>query len=287
MKSKHKLEMKSRARNIALTVAYDGTNYEGFQRQSNGRAIQNILERKLEKIFGDSIELAASGRTDSGVHARGQVVNFFSNGSIPIEKVPVAVNSILPPDIVILDAREVDREFSARHDVVSKIYSYSIYTQRFRDPFLDRFALHIKNDLDLGLMNLALDKLIGTHDFSSFKSANNVEMNPVRRIFSAEIKKIPTEFCSVRDTSNFDSVYCEREYLFNSNRIVLKIHANGFLYHMARNIVGSLLKIGKHDLSIDQFEKIFESKDHSLAPWIAPARGLCLEKVFYDQVKNS
>ncbi|MBR1420346.1 MAG: tRNA pseudouridine(38-40) synthase TruA [Selenomonadaceae bacterium] len=262
MKSEHKLEMKSRARNIALTVAYDGTNYEGFQRQSNGRAIQNILERKLEKIFGDSIELAASGRTDSGVHARGQVVNFFSNGSIPIEKIPVAVNSILPPDIVILDAREVDREFSARHDVVSKIYSYSIYTQQFRDPFLDRFALLVKNDLDLELMNLALDKLIGTHDFSSFKSANNVEMNPVRRIISAEIKN-------------------------ENDRLTVLIHANGFLYHMARNIVGSLLKIGKHELSIDQFEKIFESRDHSLAPWIAPARGLCLEKVFYDQVKNS
>ena len=254
MKSEHKLEMKSRARNIALTVAYDGTNYEG---QSNGRAIQNILERKLEKIFGDSIELAASGRTDSGVHARGQVVNFFSNGSIPIEKIPVAVNSILPPDIVILDAQEVDREFSARHDVVSKIYSYSIYTQKFRDPFLDRFALHVRDSLDLDSMKIALDKLIGIHDFSSFKSASNVEMNPVRKIFRAEIKN-------------------------ENDRLRVLIHANGFLYHMARNIVGSLLKIGKLELSIDRFEEIFQLRDHSLSPWIAPAHGLCLEKVFYS-----
>lgn len=262
MRSEHKLEMKSRARNIALTVAYDGTNYEGFQRQSNGRAIQNVLERKLEKICGDSIELAASGRTDSGVHARGQVVNFFTDGKIPIEKIPVAVNSILPTDIVVLEAHEVSREFSARHDVSSKIYSYSIYQSRERDPFRDRFALHVRDSLDLDSIQLALEKLVGIHDFSTFKSANNVEMNPVRRIIRAEIQK-------------------------ENDLIIVLLHANGFLYHMARNILGSLLKIGRHDLSLSRFEKIFAARDHSLAPWIAPARGLCLEKVFYSHDKIS
>ena len=259
MRSEHKFEMKSRARNIALLVSYDGTNYEGFQRQSNGRAVQNVLERKLQKIFGDTIELAASGRTDSGVHARGQVVNFFTDGRIPIEKIPVAVNSILPPDIVIRSAVEADREFSARHSVVSKIYSYSIYQKPVADPFLNRYALHVKYELDFELMHTALKVLEGTHDFSTFRSATNVEMSPVRNMVSAEMKKC------------MDSVF------------KFELHATGFLYHMARNIIGTILKVGRHEISIEQFREKFNARDHSIAPWIAPANGLCLEKVFYDR----
>lgn len=119
MKTEHKAEMKARARNIVLVVAYDGTAYHGFQRQTYPViAVQNILEEKLAMVFGDSIELAASGRTDAGVHAYGQVVNFFTNGTIPIERVARAVNSLLPPDIVVKEAYEADFNFSARHSAV-------------------------------------------------------------------------------------------------------------------------------------------------------------------------
>ena len=153
MKPEHKDIMKARRRNIRLTVAYDGTNYNGFQRQRPPAiAIQNILEDRLERVFGDTVELAASGRTDAGVHARGQVVNFFTDGSIPVERVPRAVNSILPPDIVVLEAAEADREFSARHSAVSKIYRYRILQGDIPDPFERNYSWNIRKSLDLESM---------------------------------------------------------------------------------------------------------------------------------------
>ena len=127
MRHEHRAELKLRKRNIALTVAYDGTNYNGFQWQSPPRiAVQNILEERLEKIFGDKIELAAAGRTDAGVHAFGQVVNFFTDGRIALDKIPIAASSVLPSDIVVREAREVDKNFSALHSAKSKIYLYRI-----------------------------------------------------------------------------------------------------------------------------------------------------------------
>ena len=127
MKPEHKEIMKARKRNIRLTVSYDGTAYNGFQRQNPPQiAVQNVLEEKLQQVCGDTIELAASGRTDAGVHALGQVVNFFTDGRIPVDRLPRAVNSILPPDIVVLEAAEADRDFSARHSAKSKTYIYRI-----------------------------------------------------------------------------------------------------------------------------------------------------------------
>ena len=262
MRAENKAEMKLRRRNIALTVAYDGTNYNGFQWQSPPRrAVQNVLEDRLEKIFGDKIELAAAGRTDAGVHAFGQVVNFFTNGRIALEKIPIAASSVLPSDIVVREAREVDKNFSALHSAKSKIYLYRILRDAASNPFVNRFAWHIFRPLDVEAMRAALKLLIGTHDFSSFKAAGGApNMNPVRTIFEAEMFE---------------------EKIFGGDCLTIKIHASGFLYHMARNIVALTVAVGRDKINLTEFEKIFDACDRSLVPATAPAQGLCLQEVFY------
>lgn len=168
MKSEHKEMMKARRRNIKLTLSYDGTNYHGFQRQTKVVAVQNVLEDALFKLFGDSIELAAAGRTDAGVHAIGQVVNFFTDGTIPIQNVVRAGNRLLPDDIVLLKAEEADRDFSALHSVKSKIYIYKVFENELADPFMSRFYWHVNKKLNLEDMQEALKYIEGEHDFLHF-----------------------------------------------------------------------------------------------------------------------
>ena len=195
-------------RNIVLKIAYDGTNYHGFQRQlplkHSTIAIQNILESKLEKIFGDKIEIAAAGRTDSGVHALGQVINFHTNGTIPVEKIPLAASGLLPNDIVVLDAWEADENFNARHSAKSKIYIYRILNEKISNPFINRYVWQIRYPLNVYSMREAIKILIGRHDFSAFRAAGGAPMSPIRNIFDADI---------------FQSY---------SNELQIKIHANGF-----------------------------------------------------------
>ena len=261
MRAENKFAMKLRRRNLALTVAYDGTNYSGFQWQSPPHvAVQNVLEERLTKIFGDTIELAAAGRTDAGVHAFGQVVNFFTDGTIPVEKIPIAASCVLPSDIVVREAREVDKNFSALHSAHSKIYFYRILRGAASNPFVNRFAWHIFRPLDVDAMDAALKILIGTHDFSSFKAASDTVLNPVREIFSAGIFA---------------------ENFFGADVLTIKIHASGFLYHMARNIVALTVAVGRGRVSVDDFRKIFAARDRNLVPATAPAQGLCLQEVFY------
>ena len=262
MRSEHRQEMKLRRRNIALTVAYDGTNYNGFQWQSPPRvAVQNVLEERLEKIFGDKIELAAAGRTDAGVHAFGQVVNFFTDGRIDVDKIPLAASTVLPADIVVREAREVDKDFSALHSAKSKIYLYRILRGAASNPFVNRFAWHIFRPLDVAAMREALNLLIGTRDYSAFKAAGGApNRNPVRTIYAAELFN---------------------ENLFGSEILTIKIHASGFLYHMARNITAGVVEVGRRRLSVEAFGKIIDARDRSLLPATAPALGLCLQKVFY------
>ena len=248
-------------RNITLTISYDGTNYNGFQRQNPPSvAVQNILEDRLAKIFDEKIVMVASGRTDAGVHALGQVVNFFTDGRIEVEKIPRAASGVLPEDIVVRDAWEVDKNFSALHSAKSKIYIYKIQRGKTLNPFTKNFAWHIPYTLDIEKMQIALKLLEGEHDFSTFKAASNTNMNPVRNIFSAEIFT---------------------EKLFDSDILTIKIHASGFLYHMARNIVAAVVAVGRERLSLENFQKIFDAKDRKLAPATAPACGLYLYKVFY------
>ena len=186
--------------------------------------------------------------------------NFFTDGLIDVDKVPLAARSVLPDDIVVREAREVDKNFSALHSAKSKIYLYRILRGAASNPFVNRFAWHIFRPLDVEAMREALKILIGTHDFSSFKAASNVQRNPVRTIFAAELFE---------------------EKIFDGECLTIKIHASGFLYHMARNIVALTVAAGRKKISLDDFKKIFDAHDRSLVPATAPAQGLCLQEVFY------
>lgn len=256
------MKLNFRKRNIALKISYDGTNYNGFQRQNPPNvAVQNILEERLAKIFGEKIELIGSGRTDAGVHAIGQVVNFFTDGRIEVEKIPYAASGALPPDIVVREAWEADRDFSALHSAKSKTYIYKIQRGKILNPFLKNFSWHIKFSLDVELMQAALKIIEGTHDFSAFKAASSTNMNPIRTIYAAEI-------------------FFEKE--FGAEILGIKIHASGFLYHMARNIVAAVVEVGRQRLSLEDFQRIFESGNRKLFPATAPAQGLYLYEVFFE-----
>lgn len=259
MKKEHKEMMKARRRNIALQVAYDGTAYAGFQRQTPPIiAVQNVLEEKLETIFGDSIELAAAGRTDAGVHAYGQVVNFFTDGTIPTDRIARAVNSLLPDDITVKKAWEADREFSARHSATSKTYLYRIQTGETPNPMTARYAWYIRRPLDIAAMQAALDVILGTHDFSAFRASGGAPMSPVRTMYEATIGE-------------------ERDGL-----LACRIHGSGFLYHMVRNVIGTVANVGLGVLTVADFERILASHDRQQASATAPARGLYLLDVRYD-----
>ncbi len=252
------MKLNFRKRNIALKISYDGTNYNGFQRQNPPSvAVQNILEERLAKIFGEKIEMIGSGRTDAGVHAIGQIVNFFTDGRIEVEKIPYAASGALPPDIVVREAWEVPKDFSALHSAKSKTYIYKIQRGKILNPFLKNFSWHIKFPLDIEKMQAALKIIEGTHDFSAFKAASSTNMNPVRTIYAAEL-------------------------FFESKEILtIKIHASGFLYHMARNIVAAVVEVGRQRLTLEKFQQIFDSGNRKLFPATAPAHGLYLYEVFY------
>lgn len=258
MKPEHIAEMKARARNIVLLVAYDGTAYHGFQRQTPPvTAVQNVLEEKLQLVFGDSIELAAAGRTDAGVHAYGQVVNFFTNGTIPTSRIVRAVNSLLPPDIVVKAAAETDADFSARHSATSKVYLYRMQQGETPDPLRARYVWHERRPLDFCRMRQALDCIRGTHDFSAFRASGGAPMSPVRTMYEAVLHERPDHLLEFR------------------------IHGNGFLYHMVRNLVGTIADVGLGRLSPEEFQQILASRDRQNASATAPARGLYLYEVHY------
>lgn len=262
MRSEHKEIMKARKRNIGLVVAYDGTNYHGFQRQTvYGPAVQNILEEKLPLIFGDDIELAAAGRTDAGVHASGQVVNFFTDGTIPAERVVRAINSLLPEDIVVRAAFDVARDFSALHSTCEKEYIYCIQQGETANPFQQRYSWHIRRMLDVEAMNEAMQLLLGKHDFTSFKASGGVTKTTWRTMYNVECRQV-----------------CEN--------IFFVFRADGFLYHMVRNLVGTLVDVGLKKISVNDFKEILDGCDRSMASATAPARGLTLGWVSYKDEYN-
>ncbi|MEG6586955.1 tRNA pseudouridine(38-40) synthase TruA [Dendrosporobacter sp. 1207_IL3150] len=243
-------------RNIKLTIAYDGTGYHGFQRQNNALSVQEVLENKLASLFGHSLKMAGAGRTDSGVHAYGQVVNFYTTGVIPADRIARASRGLLPDDIVINDAEDVAPDFHARYSAKSKIYIYRIYPHSVADPFLRNYAWHVAQTLDVALIHKAAQHIVGTHDFSAFRAAGSAPINPVRTIFEAS--------CTL-----------------NAGIIEFTFWGNGFLYHMVRNLVGTLVNVGRSRLTEEQFINILASRDRKNAGATAPPQGLYLKQVFY------
>lgn len=243
-------------RRIKLTIAYDGTNYHGWQRQKNLVTVQQMLEERLAKIFGEPLSVIASGRTDTGVHAYGQVVSFSTNGKIPLENIVKAARTVLPASIAVLAAEEVPEDFHARYNAIAKRYLYKIVQTNLPDPFQANYVWLINEQLDVKKMQQNVDLLIGVHDFSSFMASGSTSTQPVRTIYAAEWQK-------------------------KDDELIFSIKGNGFLYHMVRNIVGTSVAVGLGKLSIDDFAKIFEAKDRNLAGKTAPAQGLYLDKVYY------
>ena len=243
-------------RNILLTIEYDGTNYLGWQIQNDRRTIQGTIQESIYKITKESVNLIGSGRTDAKVHALGQKANFITNSNIPIEKIPLALNSVLPPDISIKDAKEVDLHFSARYDAKQKTYKYLIYNKPTRPAILRNYAFFYFNPLDIEKMLLACEFFVGKYDFSAFCSSGCEAKNKIR-----EIK----------------SLYIEME----NECIAIYITANGFLYNMVRIIAGTLLEVGCGKIKPTDIPLIIASKDRNKAGKTLPPWGLYLVEVEY------
>jgi tRNA pseudouridine38-40 synthase len=243
-------------RNIKLIIEYDGTNYAGWQRQNDVITIQEKIERAIEALTGEKIEIIGSSRTDAGVHAKGYTGNFYTNSKIAIEKFTGAINSKLPEDIVILHSFEVTCEFHSRYNSTGKLYSYSILNRRESVAVGRNYIYHHKRALDIEAMKVAAEYFIGTHDFSAFKNLGSSVKTSVRTITQLDIIK-------------------------NEDLIKVYIAADGFLYNMVRIIVGTLVRVGEGKIKPSEIKSIIESKERARAGKSVPPSGLCLEEVFY------
>ncbi|OLS34961.1 tRNA pseudouridine(38-40) synthase TruA [Bacillus sp. MRMR6] len=238
-------------------ISYDGSPFSGYQVQPNKRTVQSVIESVLAKMHkGEPVKISASGRTDAGVHALGQVIHFDSGLSIPVEKWELALNSLLPDEIAILTVEKVHESFHARFDARGKEYQYFLHLSDKRDPFKRNFAYQYPYPLDNEAMKIASQYLLGTHDFSSFCSARTEVEDKVRTIESIDISQ-------AKET------------------LSIRFVGNGFLYNMVRILVGTLLEVGSGSMNPEEIKTILEKKDRRFAGKTAPAHGLYLWKVFY------
>lgn len=258
---------------IKLVIAYDGCSYHGFQRQLNTPdTIQQKLEERLAKIFGHKLVIHGAGRTDTGVHAQGQVVNFSTIGTIPTDKIVQACRSVLPDDIVVLTATEVKDYFHAQKSAVSKTYLYRIYQSNHLNPFWRNYAWHLRYDLDYVAMQQALQLIIGTHDFSSFKAMGIATGSPVRTILNATC--VCADLLEGVITPGVSGPAVLYDFMFEGT---------GFLYHMVRNLMGTLVNVGTHKITVRAMKDILAAKDRRAAGKTAPPQGLYLLAVNYGE----
>lgn len=248
-----------------MTVCYEGTNYAGFQSQPGRNTIQDRLQQAIGHLTGERITITSSGRTDAGVHARAQVFNFHTASSIPLERWAFALNSRLPPDIRILEARMADPDFHARRWAKRKTYRYTIDNNRTPDVFQRHLQYHHPTPLDVEAMRHALQALIGEHDFTSFCSVKSTQLSHVRTLFEAAIEHKPAGGES------------------SSSRGIIIVHVtgSGFLQHMVRIIVGTLLEVGEGKRSAGDMEAILRARDRLRAGPTAMPHGLMLWEVVY------
>lgn len=250
-------------RNIKLLIAYDGTEFSGWQRQKQCRTIQGEIESCINRITQENISLHGAGRTDAGVHAEEMTAHFKTSRAIPAEDFSRSLNSMLPGAIRILAASEVGDNFHARYSAVGKHYRYTIFTGKIQPPSRRLYSLHIKDDLNLLTVRKCLQQLEGTHDFSSFENSGSRNREDtsgrgaVRTISQASLSRT------------------------NNDLLMFDFTGDGFLRNMVRNMVGSLLDSGRERLSPDTLGEILRSKDRTLASPTAPPHGLSLIKVLY------
>lgn len=243
-------------RNLKVVVEYDGTDYFGFQYQPGVPTIQNELERALSKIVKQDIRVIGAGRTDAGVHAACQVISFRTDGTIPTDRICIALNSLLPSGIAALSAEEVDSDFHARYSAKSRLYRYDILNREKRSALMGRYSLHVRYALDIDAMAEAGKCLLGVHDFSSFASADGEEESTVRNLMEFDLRRC-------------------------GEHILLDFRANAFLRSMVRTIVGTLLEVGQGRRDARAMSSILDARDRRAAGKTAPPCGLCLMEVVY------
>ena len=250
-------EITSPSRNFKIIIEYDGSAYHGWQRQKHLRTIQGEIEKALLKMTGNKIILTGSGRTDAGVHAFGQAANFHCDTAMLPEVFYKGLNSLLPDDIVIKECKEVDEKFHAQYDAKSKIYSYRILNCHTPAAVGRQYEWFIRKKLDLHAMQLSISHITGMHDFKAFEGTGSPRSHTTRNVLNATIEQ--------KDT----------------NCLYIEIEANGFLKHMVRNIVGTLVDAGLCKITPDDFKQIFISKNRNNAGATAPPHGLFLMHVNY------
>ena len=243
-------------RNIKLTIEYDGKEFHGWQKQPNRLNIQGEIEKAIEHVTGEKVELIASGRTDAGVHALGQIANFKTNSEFPIEKLPIAINSQVRRAIRIQNAEEVDENFHSRFSCKKKTYRYVIDNSKYGSAIYRNISYHIPLKLNVENMKKAISYFIGEHDFKAFKSSGTSSKSSVRTIFNAQI-------------------------ITEGNYIIIELTGNGFLYNMVRIISGTLVEVGLDKIKPEEIPEIIESKDRSNAGKTLPPHGLMLVRVVY------
>jgi len=246
-------------RNIRFLIAYDGTDFHGWQKQPEMRTVQDVVEQATRRVVRHQVGLNAAGRTDAGVHAAGQQANFETTCEIPLINLRRAIGSRLPKDVSLLHVSEVPLGFRCSQDAVSKLYRYRIYNAAHRpvQEHLQRYAYHFWNELDTMRMQEAASRLVGTHDFAGFASKGSERETTVRTILQASISR------------RYDEIFVD-------------VEGTGFLYNQVRNMVGTLLEIGRGHWAPERIDEILATRDRRLAGPTAPARGLCLQWVRYD-----
>lgn len=246
---------------VKIIVAYDGTNYCGWQVQPNGITIESVLNHHLSELLGEEIRVIGASRTDSGVHADGNVAVFDTSARMLAERISYALNTRLPQDIRIQDSCEVPSDFHPRFQRTVKTYEYRICSRKFPDPCSRLYSLFYYWELDVEQMKKAAAYLVGEHDFTSFCTKKEEVTNCVRTIYSLDIEK-------------------------NGDQIVLRIRGNGFLYNMVRIITGTLLRVGGGLIKPEQIPEILAAQDRSAAAETAPAHGLKLVKIEYPDYER-
>ena len=285
---------------ILLVIAYDGTDYAGWQRQDNALTVEEALENSLSELTGENIDVAGASRTDAGVHAYGNVAVFDTESPIPPERFAIALNSYLPDDIRVMESMEVPDDFHPRYADSEKTYQYHILNTRIPLPTMSRYAHHVYESLDVDAMRRASSCLIGEHDFTAFCSAGSQVKSKVRTIYSADIDVTPLygdmdsdidyntgdmsgynrndESTAIPDTAMTTGF--SDTHLYDRD-ICIRITGNGFLYNMVRIIAGTLIEVGLGRFTPDRVEQALTQKKRDLAGPTAPAKGLFLEMIEY------
>jgi len=242
---------------VRLSLAYDGTSFRGWARNAGQRTVEGVLSDALTRVLGDAPKLSVAGRTDAGVHARGQVSSFVADDDVDLERLQQSINGLLAPEIVAEDVRQAPEGFNARFSATAREYRYRIDTGAWADPFEARFVWHRRGELTLKSMRDAARALLGEHDFASF-CRRPQSGGTVRRLERLSIARV-------------------------GDRVEISARANAFLHQMVRTLVGTLVAVGEGRLEADAVREILVARDRGRTPPMAPAHGLTLERVIYGR----